>query len=451
MKLHFLGAAGEVTGSCYLLELGDKKIIVDCGMFQGSRFADRKNMEPFEFDPTEIDAVIITHAHVDHNGRIPKLVHEGYRGPVYTTDVSAKLVPIVWHDAAKIMSYDFKKTGDERLYTEVDVKRAEEHLKGVKYGEKIQLADNIEITFHDAGHILGSAWVELVYDGFSYVFSGDLGNVDVPIIKEKEVYPGSDVLVMESTYGDRTHGPGTDRAEKLKEVLVDTVERGGVLMIPALSLERTQEILYELNYLIDECKCVPKVPIFLDSPMAIRATNVYTKSTHVMDKEARAKVGAEDALFDFSGLKMTLQTEESKAINNVPNPKVIIAGSGMMAGGRIMHHLKRYLKDPKSTLLIVSYQAEGTLGRKIQSGATSVTIYGERIDIKCKVTQIGSYSAHADQDMLIDWVRKAQTKPKHIYLTHGDPEAAECLAEKLREELGCDVKVPKRGDVAELQ
>ncbi len=451
MKLHFFGAAGEVTGSLYLLEIKDKKIIVDCGMFQGSKFADVKNLEAFKFDPTEIDAVVVTHAHADHNARIPKLVHEGYRGPVYATDVSAKLIPIVWYDAAKIMDYDHKKTGDERLYTAIDVDRAVEHIEPVEYGKTINLTQDITITFHDAGHILGSAWVTITNEDFSYVFSGDLGNVDVPLVKEKEPYEGSDVLIMESTYGDRTHGPGTDRAEKLKEVLIDTVERGGVLMIPAFSLERTQEILYELNYLIDECKCVPKVPIFLDSPMAIRATNVYTESTHVMDKEAREKVGAGDALFDFPGLKMTMATDESKAINNVPNPKIIIAGSGMMAGGRIMHHLKRYLKDPKSTLLIVSYQAQGTLGSKIQSGAKSVSIYGEKIEIKCLVTQIGAYSAHADSDMLIDWVKGAKKKPKHIYLTHGDPESAEALAERLRNELGCDVRVPARGDVAELQ
>ena len=451
MKLSFFGAAGEVTGSLYLLEVKDKKIVIDCGIFQGSKFADEKNLEPFEFDPTEIDAVVVTHAHADHNARIPKLVHEGYRGPVYTTEVSAKLVPIVWYDAAKIMAYDHKKTGDERLYTDVDVKRAEERLKGVKYGKTIDITDEIKITFHDAGHILGSAWVEITNGDFSYVFSGDLGNVDVPIVREKEPYPGSDVLIMESTYGDRTHGPGTDRAQKLKEILIDTVEAGGVLMIPAFSLERTQEILYELNYLIDECKCIPKVPIFLDSPMAIRATNVYNESTDVMDKAAREKVGAGDALFDFPGLKMTLSTDESKAINDIPNPKVIIAGSGMMAGGRIMHHLKRYLKDPKSTLLIVSYQAQGTLGSKIQGGAKSVSIYGEKIDIKCNIEQIGAYSAHADADMLVDWVKQATKKPRHIYLTHGDPESAEALAERLRRELGCDVRIPKRGDVAELQ
>ncbi len=449
MRLQFLGAAGEVTGSCYLFETNSTKLLIDCGMFQGSENAAKANSAIFAFNPSSINALLVTHAHLDHSGRIPKLVRDGFRNAIYTTKPSADLMKLIWEDTVHIMNYEHKKTGAPILFDENDKLHADALLNGVDYEEKFRVGD-IECCFHEAGHILGSAWLEIIAEGKSIVFSGDLGNVGVPVVHEKTPYDGSDVLVIEATYGDSVHEAPKGRVEQLKKILTETIEAGGVLMIPAFSLERTQELLYELNYLIDECKCIAPVPIFLDSPLSIRATDVYKKFSYLFDKEALRQLETDDDLFNFTGLRKTLSSEESKTINDVPAPKIIISGNGMLSGGRILHHLIRYLSDPKSTLLLVSYQAPGTLGHSIKEGAKSVKIWNETVQVRARVAYMGSYSGHADARMLVDWVEAASHKPSRVYITHADPPSATAFATKLQNELDLDSIIPKNGDAVEF-
>lgn len=449
MQLHFYGAAQEVTGSCYLVDTKSRRILIDCGMFQGERYADEKNEEHFPFDPTTIDTVLITHAHIDHNGRIPKLVREGFRGKIWATKPTRELIYFMWQDTVHIMRYAYEKTGQAMLYDEADVKHAYALIQGVPYGERVELGSEVWAEFHDAGHILGSSWIRLHSGERELVFSGDIGNDEAPIIRDTELIGNADYIICESTYGDRIHEEIFGRKSKLKTVIEDTIARGGTLLIPAFSIERTQEILYELNWLIEECKCLPKVPIYLDSPLAIHATGVFKEYKEYYDTEAKELSGKDRDLFSFPGLVATISSEESKKINTVVGSKVIIAGSGMMNGGRIMHHLPRYLPDPKSTLLVVSYQAEGTLGRKITSGAKSVQIFGEKVDIKCRIEAIHSYSAHGDQEKLLSWIRSGKNT-QHIYITHGDKLASENLAVRIEKELKISASVPAFGSRVEM-
>ncbi len=450
MQIQFFGATREVTGSCNLVKLHENKILVDCGLFQGSRFASEKNFEPFKFDPTKIDTVLITHAHIDHCGRIPKLVHEGFRGKIIASEPTAELVKLMWQDAVRIMRYGFEKTKQPMLFQEEDVKLALSLIDSVPYHEPVRLPDNATATFYDAGHVLGSSWIKIQLNGKSVVFSGDIGNDDVPIIRDTEPIGKADVVVCESTYGDRTHESPAVRSTKLKKVIENAVERGGALMIPAFSLERTQEILYELNWLTEECKCLPHVPIFLDSPLAIAATDVFKKYTNYYDREAKEIRSVDSDLFDFPRLEVTQSSHASRKINDRNNPKVIIAGGGMMVGGRILHHLIRYLQDPKSTLLIVSYQAEGTLGRKIQDGAKSVSIFGKQIEVKCHIEKIGSYSAHGDQKKMLRWLQTADPTPEHIYLNHGDPDSQDEFIKYIETEIKTKASAPEFGGIAEI-
>ncbi len=419
-------------------------------MFQGTRYAAEKNFDNFEFDPTEIEAVLVTHAHIDHIGRIPKLVKEGFRGKIYASEPTAALLPIMWEDAARVMSYANKKSKDPVMYTQDDVIRASGLIEKAKYHEPVRMPGDIVATFFDAGHIIGSSWIQVEAGGKSVVFSGDIGNDDVPIVRETEPITKADVVVCESTYGDRLHEPAIARSSKLKAAIEDAVARGGTMMIPAFSLERTQEILYEINWLVEECQCLPKVPIYLDSPLAIKATEVFKEYTSYYDETAKEMKSVDNDLFDFPGLEVTLLSQESRKINSVPSPKIIIAGGGMMSGGRILHHLLRYLSDPKSTLLIVSYQAEGTLGRKIQDGAKTVFIFGNKVEVKCKVMRLGSYSAHGDRDKVLKWLGSGPQKPKHVYVTHGDPAAQDAFVECIESELGIAATAPEFGAIAEI-
>ncbi len=447
MKLSFHGAAREVTGSCFLLTAKDadgrdRRLLIDCGMFQGERMCGDKNMVPFGFAPSEIDAVFVTHPHADHTGRLPKLIKEGFAGPITMTHPCKALTKVVLDDAFHIMTENAEKCGDEVLYSREDVDALEERTTGVGYHEQIDVAPGISVMFHDAGHVLGSAFISVEAEGKRVVFSGDVGNDHVPILPDTEAISRADVVICESTYGHRVHEPPTERAAKLRQAVEETINAGGVLLIPSFSIERTQELLYELDLMLHSFKT--NVPVFLDSPMAIRATEIYRHFKEYLRFDASILSEPDRDFFSFPNLRETLRVDESKAINEVKAPKVIIAGSGMMSGGRIMHHLIRYLPDPKSRVLIIGYQAYGTLGRKIYEGAKSVKIFREDVVVKAGVAAIGAFSAHADMNKLTRWLHPEDgVIPKKIFLVHGDPEAKEVFATHLRHELKTEVIIPE--------
>ena len=450
MKISFHGATREVTGSCYLVETEKTRLLVDCGMFQGSAFADAKNFRNFSFDPKTIDAIAVTHAHLDHCGRLPKLQKDGFRGKIYCTPPTAKLVTIVLENAEQIMEDDARRELRPKLYEHDDVKHVTARISPVEYSQRVRL-DGLTFRFRDAGHILGSAFVEIEETGGARIaFSGDLGNMPDPILKPTAQLAQQDALVIESTYGNRLHEQTDTRKHQLRTLLERTLKEKGVLIIPAFAIERTQELLYELNEIIEHTRIAP-VDLYLDSPLAIRASDVFREFPEYYNRNALRHVSAGDDLFDFPGLHKTLTHEESKAINDAPRPKVIIAGSGMMNGGRIRHHLQRYLGDPKSTVLIVGYQAHGTLGRKLYTGERHVDVLGKRITVQARIASNGAYSAHADQRGLIKWIQSAEKLPAHVYCTHGEEAASAALASRVTEELGIPADVPRCEQTIEIE
>lgn len=449
MRISFHGAAREVTGSCYLVENGRMRILVDCGMFQGSAFADAKNFRDFGFDASTIDAVVVTHSHLDHVGRLPKLLKQGFRGNVYATPPTAKLMKLVLEDAEQVMEDDYRREYRPKLYEREDVDAVVERITAVDYSRRVKL-DGLTFRFRDAGHILGSSFIEIEEkDGARCAFSGDLGNVPDPILKPTAQLAEQDVLVIESTYGNRVHEKLDTRSAQLKACLEDTLKRGGVLIIPAFAIERTQELLYELNHLVEN-KLIPQTDIYLDSPLAIRASEVMKEFPHYYNADALRHVSMGDDLFSFPGLHKTETRDASKGINEAPWPKVIIAGSGMMNGGRILHHLVRYLGDPKCAVLIIGYQAAGTLGRRLYSGEKKVEILDERVTVKARIVSIGAYSAHADQKQLLKWIKTAERHPRRVYCTHGEEAAADALASRVTEELGIPADVPRFGETVDV-
>lgn len=445
MRLTFLGAAREVTGSCYLLEVADKKLLIDCGMFQGSDFNEGKNNDPFPFAPADISAVLVTHAHLDHTGRIPKLARDGFAGPIYMTAATAEFSRLIWEDAEEIMARENEKFQRPILFSSADIIAAGRFSRGVGYRAPVAVAPGITAIFKDAGHIFGAAFIEITAEGKTIVFSGDIGNSNVPILRETDQLGAADVLISESTYGDRKHETRKESIELVLRLIKEGSDRGGVIMIPSFSLERTQELLYDLHEMSESGR-LPKVPIFLDSPMAISALATYRKYPEYYDEAAKDLYANGDDFFKFPELHITRTREESKAINNVAGPKIVIAGSGMMNGGRIVHHARRYVPDPKSTVILVGYQAEGTLGRRLYEGAGTVTIFGEKIPVLCTVKAIGGLSAHADQEKMVSWVRNATQIPQKIYCTHGEPASATALAHRYRDEFGVSAFVPEYGE-----
>jgi metallo-beta-lactamase family protein len=443
MKITFLGAAREVTGSCILLESAKARVLIDCGLFQGGSVAFERNIKPFGVEPATLDAVILTHAHIDHIGRFPKLVKEGFGGRAFVTHPTRLLAKQMWMDAEHVMRDDARRFGKAPIYGQEDVWKAYDLLHGVEYGTPVRIADDITFHFRDAGHIFGSAFVEMDIEGKRLVCSGDIGNENVPILRPTEPMDPADIVIMESTYGDRVHEDPRTRSKLLKKAVVDTVKRRGVLMIPAFSLERTQEILYELNEMVEGGQ-LPRVPIFLDSPLAIKVLPIYHRFPEYYNRQAR-ELSKTDDFFQFPGLQITRKAEQSLAIASVPPPKVIIAGSGMMHGGRIMHHLVDYLNNPNNTLLIVGFQATGTIGREVLEGANRVHIDHEEILVKAKVEAIGAYSAHGDQLKLLNWLVSGKTKPKKVYLDHGEISAMEVLAGHIRQGKKIETVLPEFG------
>lgn len=438
MKLSFFGAAGEVTGSCSLLQINNKKILVDCGAFQGGEFVEERNADPFVFDPKNISAVIITHAHLDHIGRLPLLVKRGYSGFIYATSATAELAKLVLEDAYEVMTYNNKKHGSPIIYELTDVNQAVAQFKSVDYYKNFDLKlpgekSSVVIKFYDAGHIFGSAFIEINADGKRIVFSGDVGSTNVPILRDTDKLPeGIDLLVSESLYGDRLHDSKHDREGFIKEIIRKSSERRGVLLVPAFSVERTQEILYDLNDLIDHKKELPKnTKIFLDSPLAIEAIDVFNRHKEYFDEKARQMIMSDDDLFRFSGLTICRTRDESRKINSTPGQKIIIAGAGMMNGGRIQHHALRYLSDERTTLFFTGFQAPGTLGRKILDGQTPVRIFDESVEVRCHIEYSDVLSAHADRDKLLSWIENDGNLPKQIVLNHSEPHSGEALKEKI--------------------
>ncbi len=455
MRISFLGAAGQVTGSSSLIEAGAYRILIDCGMFQGGEDNEIHNWDPLPFDPTTLTHVFVTHAHLDHVGRLPLLIQGGYQGFIYATPPTAALASLILNDARGVMEHNQHMTGRTPLYTEADIANLVSRFKHIDYDEPMELktgtTSGAQVTLHDAGHIFGSAFIELQIEGKKIVFSGDVGNIQVPILRDTAALPSDiDVLVCESTYGNRKHESVTERRALIERMVREAMERGGVLLIPSFSLERTQELIYELNDLVARKHQLPRIPIFLDSPLAIDALRVYRQFPKYYDAEAKHLISIGDDLFQFPGLTFTYSRDESKHINNTPGSKIIIAGAGMMNGGRIVHHARRYLSDERNTLLIIGYQAEGTLGRRILDGESPVVIMGERVAVKCQVKATGALSAHGDQDKLVKWICDTKIHPKLVYLNHGEPKNGAVLAERLEKEVGSKAVPVEEGMVIEV-
>lgn len=456
MKLVFYGGVdGLVTGANYLLDTGNFKFLVDCGLAQGSKYADSLNYEKFPYDPAEINYVFITHSHVDHMGRLPKLYKDGFRGKVYATTATRDLIIASLPDTQHRIAEDAKEHQIAPLYDEDDMVGVEELIQGVEYGKALELG-GITVMFHDAGHILGSSIIEFRFSGEGgklkkIFFSGDLGNPPTPLLRTTEFVEDADYVVIESAYGDRIHEDRSKRKEKLTSIIIDTIKQGGVLMIPSFALERTQELLFELNGLINE-KVIKQVPVFVDSPLAIKLTKVYEKHPEYFNERSNYLIDSGDEIFRFPTLKFTTTVNESKAINNIHPPKIIIAGAGMSNGGRILHHEMRYLSDPKSTILFVGYQVAGSLGRRVLDGAKEVSIFGQKIPVRCRVEAIGGYSAHADQAGLLKWIKTANTGRvlKKVFVVQGESKAAATLADKIKADLEVEAVVPASGEVFEL-
>lgn len=431
MDIKFLGAAGEVTGSCYCIQNGSTRFLVDCGMFQGSADADDKNEAPWPFDPSSIEFVFLTHAHFDHCGRLPKLYHDGFRGKIFTTAQTSELANLILSDAADLMFHQSKDRGKKPLYTLNEVKALNGLYHPMTYGKPITLGGGFTVTFHDAGHVLGSAIVEIKIDGKTIVFSGDLGNHPVPFLNPPEQIAEADILMVESTYGGRLH-EHQDRRAALKQVIIDAAEKKGTLLVPAFALERTQEILYYINDLRDKNE-IPDIPIYVDAPLAIEITAVFRRNEFIFDDADKNRLRAGDDFFDFPHLKYCTTTEESKALEFVPSPKVIIAGSGMMNGGRILHHLQHYGPYQNTIIAVVGYQVPGTLGRRLLDGEHLVHIYGEEIGIHAEIRDVTAFSAHADKIQLAEWIAGFKRLDR-VYVIHGEEEEAKALSEAIGQE-----------------
>lgn len=441
--LTFHGGVGTPTGSNFLLEIGTIKILVDCGLFQGNRNAGELNRGHFAYSPKEIDALLVTHAHLDHIGRIPKLVREGFSGTVYSTSETQKIAKLLLEDAVSVMERRHKeKEGRKPFYDRKDVARTLSLWKAVSYHEQTDLGEGVSFTLKDAGHILGSALIEISRGDRKIVFTGDLGNSPAPILHNTEVITDANYLVVESVYGNKNHESAANRAAILEDIIENTVKNNGVLMIPAFSIERTQTLLYEINNLVESEK-IPEIPVFLDSPLAIKVTEIYKNSSIHFNRKTRKIIESGDDIFSFPKLKFTIAHSESEKIFDEPNPKIIIAGSGMSEGGRIKGHEKRLLSDPANTILIVGFQSAGTVGRQIQDGAKEVEIDRENIPVRARVETIFSYSAHKDSNSLLRFVERMVHKVEKVFVVLGEPKASMFLAQRIKDYLGVTALVPK--------
>ena len=459
MKLEFFGAAGEVTGSCHILHVGDKKILLDCGMIQGSRKDEDRNRDPFPFDASKIDAVVLSHAHLDHCGRLPLLVKRGYRGPVFAQEAACELTAILLADAAHLAErdaeYRSRKVGKrvKPLYTLAEGEYVMRQMKGRRYREKFDVVPGITARFKDAGHILGSCvvevWVEEGKQHRKIVFSGDLGQYDTPILRDPDPIDRADVVLMESTYGARRHREREETIRELGEIFTSDRSRKGNILIPAFSIGRSQEIMYQLGKHYHEWN-LRRFRVFLDSPMAIEASKVYWENTDLYDEEATRLRLENGGMPLLPNLMLSRGTDESMAINRIRSGAIVIAGSGMCNGGRIIHHLRHNLDREETQVLITGYQAKGSLGRRIVNGEKSVRIRGQTIPVRAAVHTVGGLSAHGDQDDLARWYEHMENRPP-VYLVHGERESQEAFARYLHGRTGARVRMPDPGDVLDLE
>src|SRR3990172_8192192 len=423
IHLSFYGGAQEVTGSCYLLEAADKKILIDCGLFQGYRFADEKNRKPFPFHAKEIDALIVTHAHIDHIGRIPKLYKEGFRGIIYAMHATANLMGVMLEDAYMLMKKESMYHKEDLLYEESDLKKALQLVHPLEYYEKANITDAVSFELLNAGHILGSSFVRFEIGKKIIVFTGDVGSSSSVLLPPHDAVNDVNILIVESAYGNRAHKHVGDKSLMLERAIEDIVRMKGVLMIPVFATERTQDILFEINSML-EFRRIPPVPVFLDSPLAIRVTEVFKQHPEFYLDDVKNLLKKHKHLFDFKHLTFTETKEESKKINDAPAPKVILAGSGMMTGGRILHHALRYLSDPSSILLIVGWQAAGSLGRRLLDKAKEVKVRGSLVEVRAETRVIDGYSAHADASELKELIRGTKDSLEKVFVVQGEQASA---------------------------
>ena len=474
MKITFLGATKSVTGSNFLVEAAGKKFLVDCGMYQGNAEEEYENEAPFGFNIQEIDFMILTHAHIDHSGRIPKLYNEGYRRPIFAHKATCDLCSLMLPDSGHIQEMEIEWRNKKRarkgekplppLYTAEDAAHSLELFVPLAYDEILEITPEIHIRLNDAGHMLGSSIIEIwAKEGekeTKAVFTGDLGNNDIPLLSSPTMIDSADFLVMESTYGSRLHMRNDEKAELFLKIVSETIERGGNVVIPSFAVGRTQEILYELNKIKEtkddeefkrRYRTLMKTPVFVDSPLAISATEVFRENMELFDDETKHAISRGDNPLEFPGLQFTMTAEESKELNEAILPSIIISASGMCEVGRIKHHLKHNLWNKKNTILFVGYQAPGTLGYNIVNGAKKVKIFGEEIAVNAQIEYIEGYSGHADQEWLMNFVYSFRTqKPKHIFLVHGEEDSQEVLKQKIEAEIGIPVSIPEYGEVYEL-
>ncbi|MFT5831823.1 MAG: metallo-beta-lactamase family protein [Candidatus Paceibacteria bacterium] len=441
--LGFYGGVGSVTGANFMLDTGEQAFLVDCGLVQGDRFAQQINAKDFAYDPAKVDVLFVTHAHADHIGRIPKLVRDGFRGKIYSTQATRDLAHIMFDDALHIMQHEAERDDRQPLYSGKDIERAMDMWEGVKYDEVITEGDT-KIRFTDAGHILGSAMVQMERYGKKIVFTGDVGNIPQPLLSAPTIPTDFDYMIMESVYGDRVHEEVEERTALLKYHIEETIKKNGTLIIPAFSLERTQGILYEINNMI-ESGDVPAIKTYLDSPLAIRVTDVYRDSIEYLRDDVQQQIEGGDDIFSFEGLSFTETVKESKQIAAFGGPKIIIAGSGMSHGGRIRQHEQRFLREPSTTLLLVGYQTVGSVGRLLQDGAKQIWIDGTDVRVKARIETIRGFSGHADRNQLIDLVYNGTKdyQPKQVFVTMGEERASLFLTQRLRDYLGVNAIAPE--------
>ena len=451
-SLQFLGATGTVTGSRYLIESGGHRVLVDCGLFQGYKNLRERNWKDFPVPPDTIDAVILSHAHLDHSGYVPALVANGYRGPIFVTAGTQELLATLWPDSAHLLEEEAERANRKgytkhaparALYDINDVEQALSRLRTISFGKSVEVVAGVTFEFIHAGHILGAAQINLNVQGTTIHFTGDLGRDSDPLMRAPAPYQGSDLLITESTYGDTKH-PEVESAKELEEPMRKVLSRGGTVVIPAFAVGRTQALLLHIWRLMKSGK-IPKVPIYVNSPMAQRATMSYQKH----QEEHRIPSEEFDEIYSYANMVQTV--EESKELNQNTAAKVIIAASGMMSGGRVLHHIVEFGQDPNNGILITGYQAGGTRGRKLQDGATSLRIFGRDVPIRAEVFQIQSMSAHADADELLQWMSGASQKPKMTYVTHGEPEAADQLRFRIEHELHLRARVPEDREIIDLE